>query len=946
VPVLLERERELAVLGHALREAQKGRGQMVLVEASAGIGKTSLLRAATDTAAGMGFTCARARASELERDFAYGCVRQLLEPVVARAPGADRDRQFAGAAALAQPLFALTDASQLAPSADTTFSMLHGLYWLLGNLADEGPVALAVDDLQWADAETVRFLGYLGPRLDGLRLAVLASTRPGASLDAGVARLAAAPETTVVRPPPLSVEATAELCERRLAAPVTHEFATACWEATGGNPFFLEALLRETRDQQVAPDAQAAARVRRIGPAAVAQAVLLRLSDAPEATSDLVRAVAVLGDGASLAEAAGLAGLADDDAGRAHDLLATLEILTPGDALEFAHPIVREAVYADIGGRERAEAHGRAAQVLAAGGASAERIAAQITEAEPTGEPARVELLREVARDALGRCAPTAAVAWLRRALAEPPPTAARAEVLLELGSAEQRIAAPEALDHLAEAIELTRDPALLTRAVRRLGNALTWSGEADRSVEALDSAIRTVEPVDRELALFIEADLAAHAQEASHEARAPAARRLERHRGLRGDTPGERLVLASLAFERARASSTAGEAAAIIEGALAGGRLLAEQELDVPPSIYVLVVGLISIEALDLADTMLDQMLRDARARVSLPAVAFVLAERGVASLVRGAVARAEADARTSLDLLTAHDIPLGAALSLGVLIQALVEGGEVEAAAQALEASSFGDEIPPGMPNILLLESRAVLRLAEGRAGEAFDDLVEFGRQDERWGGANPLASRWRSQASLALGAMGEIEAARDMARDDLDRARRWGAASGIGVALRAAGLAEGGAASVERLRQAVDVLEGSPARLEHARALTDLGAALRRGNQRREARDALRAGLEIAKGCGARALVERARTELRAAGGRSSDPWGRGAQRLTAQERRVAELAADGLSNPEIAQALYVTRKTVETHLGSVYRKLDISGRMKLGRALSDASSASGT
>jgi DNA-binding CsgD family transcriptional regulator len=935
--VLLERERELAVFDDALRDAREGRGRVTLVEGSPGIGKTSLLRAAAETAVASGFRCAHARASELERDFAYGCVRQLLEPVIARAPDADRERWFAGAAALARPLFAPTDATQLAPSADTRFSMLHGLYWLLSNLTDEAPVVLTVDDLQWADAESVRLLGFLAPRLDGLRLAVLASTRPGETGEPGVARLATAPETAVVRPRPLSIEGTATLCERRLGGAVTDSFSRACWEATGGNPFFLEALVRETREQKIAPDDDAAARVRRIGPAAVAQAVLLRLTDAPAATSDLVRALAVLGDGAGLAEAAGLAGLREDEAARAHDLLARLEIVAPGDTLEFAHPIVREAVYADIGARERAEGHRRAADLLSALGASAERIAAQIAAAEPAADPGRVDLLRRVAGDALARGAPAAAVAWLRRALAEPPPPGSRAEVLVELGVAEQRVAAPEALDHLAEAIDITRDPMLLTGAVRRLGNALTWSDQADRAVEALGAALETVEPRDRELALFIEADLAAHAQEASHSARAPAARRLERHRDLPGTTPGERLVLAALAFEGARACESEREAAAVIEGALAGGRLLAEQELDVPPSIYVLVVGLMYTDALDLVETVLDQMLVDAQARVSIPAVAFVLAERGVARLRRGAVAQAEADASTSLELLRAHDIPLGAALSLGVLIEALVEGDEVEEAERVLATSGFAAGIPPGMPNLLLLEARARLRLAQGRVDEALDDVTELGRRDELWGGGNPLATRWRSHAALAHLARGDHARARASALDDLDRARRWGAASGVGVALRAVGLAEGGTAGLDRLREAVLVLDRSPARLEHARALTDLGAALRRGNNRREARHALRAGLEIAESCGARALVQQARTELQAAGGRSRDPWASGPGRLTASERRVADLASEGLSNPEIAQALFVTRKTVETHLGSVYRKLGISGRGKLARAL---------
>jgi DNA-binding CsgD family transcriptional regulator len=201
-----------------------------------------------------------------------------------------------------------------------------------------------------------------------------------------------------------------------------------------------------------------------------------------------------------------------------------------------------------------------------------------------------------------------------------------------------------------------------------------------------------------------------------------------------------------------------------------------------------------------------------------------------------------------------------------------------------------------------------------------------------------ANPIASRWRSRAALAHLSLGEQDEARGLAAEDLDRARRWGTARGIGMARRASALVE--AAPVDGLREAADVLAGSPARLEHARALVDLGAAMRRDNRRAEARGALEEGLELAERCGAGALAGVARTELLAAGGRSSDPYGEGLAQLTVSERRVAELAAEGRSNPEIAQALFVTRKTVETHLGHVYRKLDISGRGELPQAMAAA------
>jgi DNA-binding CsgD family transcriptional regulator len=167
-------------------------------------------------------------------------------------------------------------------------------------------------------------------------------------------------------------------------------------------------------------------------------------------------------------------------------------------------------------------------------------------------------------------------------------------------------------------------------------------------------------------------------------------------------------------------------------------------------------------------------------------------------------------------------------------------------------------------------------------------------------------------------------------------LSDARSWGTPRAIGMALRTAGLAEGGERGLELLEEAAAVLEPSPARLEHARALVDLGAALRRANRRAAARDPLRRALDLADVCGAGPLAERARQELRAAGGRPRRPRVSGVDSLTASERRIAGLATDGLSTPEIAQALFITKKTVETHLGNVYRKLDIHSRAELAGA----------
>jgi predicted ATPase len=526
---LLDREQELRALRVALVEARAENGQLLLIEGPAGLGKTSLLRAASDIAVEMDFVTLRARASELERDFPYGCVRQLLEPAVSRAAGSER--LFDGAAALAMPLFeARAPVAQSESPPDSAFSVLHGLYWLLNNLTRAKPVALCVDDLQWADTESLRFLSYLAPRLDGLALAVLATVRSRENVTPDLAQLSGAPETKVLRPEPLSLAACTTLCERRLGSNVDADFAAACHGATGGNPFYLETLLREAQDRRFLTEAREAARVRRFGPGAVARAVLLRLSSAPAAATTLVRAIAVLGDGASVAEAARLAELPEDEAVHAADLLVTLSILKQGEGLEFAHSIVRQAVYADIGAHARARGHARAAQILADAGASDERVATQVAQAEPGGDASRVELLRRVASSALSRGAPAAAVAWLTRALAEPPSAASRGEVLLELGSAELRLAMAEAAEHLSAAMQELRQPQLarslgtegllpdarlISIAARQLANAFAATGNAERAIDVLESAIAVVQSQDNELALVLEAEFAAKAQQA-----------------------------------------------------------------------------------------------------------------------------------------------------------------------------------------------------------------------------------------------------------------------------------------------------------------------------------------------------------------------------------------------------------------------------------------------
>jgi DNA-binding CsgD family transcriptional regulator len=207
---------------------------------------------------------------------------------------------------------------------------------------------------------------------------------------------------------------------------------------------------------------------------------------------------------------------------------------------------------------------------------------------------------------------------------------------------------------------------------------------------------------------------------------------------------------------------------------------------------------------------------------------------------------------------------------------------------------------------------------------------------------GAENPAVSPWRSAAAISLAELGRHEEARTLAADEVRRAESFGAARAAGIALRTQALVGPRAERQSGLEAARDVLASSPARLEHARVLVDLGATLRAAGQRIDAREPLREGLGLAARCDATSLENRARSELAAIGVRPRRTDRSGVASLTPSELRVAELAATGGTNREIAQTLFVTEKTVETHLGRAFRKLDISSRRKLPEVLTRAAS----
>jgi DNA-binding CsgD family transcriptional regulator len=273
---------------------------------------------------------------------------------------------------------------------------------------------------------------------------------------------------------------------------------------------------------------------------------------------------------------------------------------------------------------------------------------------------------------------------------------------------------------------------------------------------------------------------------------------------------------------------------------------------------------------------------------------------------------------------------------MATGVLVDALVERGQIDEAERQLEPVA-ADLQSTSQTAGVLRHARGRLRIAQRRLDEALDDFRAAGEIAARTMAVSPCYLPWRSDAALAELALGEPGAARRLGEEELELARSFGAPRALGVALRVAGLVAGGERGEALLREAIEVLSGPDTRLEQARVLADLGAALRRSNRRVEAREMLRQAVDAASRVGAEPIASRAETELRATGAKPRRVMLTGLEALTASERRIAELAAEGLTNAQIAQTLFVTARTVEGHLTHVLLKLHVKARTELPAAL---------
>ena len=922
---LLDREAELDAVVARLESACGGSGSAVLVEGPGGIGKTELLLAAERAARGEGMAVAAARGAELEREFAFGVVRQLFEP-------ASRGL-LEGAAGLAAPVFEPPPAGPAGGAvSERSFAVLHGLYWLCANLAERAPLLVAVDDVHWADPPSLEFLSYLARRVGELPVVLLLASRPG---EEAVEELAADPRTGVIRPAGLGPGAVAELVLADTGCPPDAEFLDACREATGGNPFLVRELVREVRERGIAPAAGEAELVRDLGPKTVAQRLLARLGRTSPVAVPVVRAAAVLGVDAEVRHVARLAELPAGDVNRALDALESAGIVTGARPVGFVHPIVRSAIYAGIPSGERARLHGRAAGLLREEGAGLERVAGHILLVEPAGEAATVELLVEAAREALARGAPSSAASYLRRALAEPPQPAARPALLAQLGSAESLVGDGRAVEHLREALERATDAEPRRLAALALARFLVLSGEPGRAATIFGAAGTGPERWE----LGLEASAVAAGVGDTEAAQRMSARLGALRARAEKDPDVPPYVFAALAIADAQANEPADRVAALAERVLAGSD---RRGLGWVTGLVAVFTALMFAERYDRAGQAVEEGLAVVRARGSTVHFAVCSAMRSCLALRRGALGDAEADARAALDAAPRQAHGFYGMFALAALVEALVERDRLDEAGHELERIGVPARATAA-PYGALLHARGRLHLARQRPEEALHDFLASGRHLTGALCTTPSAASWRSGAALAQLVLDCPDEARELAAEEVALARELGAPRALGVALRAAGLVAGrtgdGAHGLALVEESVRSLEGAQAPLELARSLAELGAAQRRARRRADARAHLRRALDLAHRCGGERVAQRAHTDLPATGARPRRVLLTGPSSLTASERRVADMAAQGLSNREVAQALFVSLRTVETHLTHAFQKLGIESRKELPAALEE-------
>jgi DNA-binding CsgD family transcriptional regulator len=929
----------LALLADMAGDAQAGAGRVVLLRGATGTGRTTVLEAAAEAAAARGMRVLRARCSPADAGVPFAAVRQVLGGCGPTAGSVPLDAAGSGSTA-AGPGRALSEREQ----ADRLWEELRAH-------AARTPLFIAVDDVHLADAPSHRWFVEAARQVDRIPALLAVTERGQYDVDpprAGFAHTLS-PALVRTRTLPLLTAPAADALVRSAFPHAPEAWVERCARAGTGSPLLLRALLRDLGDVDGLRDAGQVDDGRlpavpetcaALYPAGYPAAVSWWLDSAGPATAELARALAALDEGWERRPASLPGG---DDLGRVGGLARILAETVGADLarvsgwltamtglgllrrdrtgrLRYAHPLLRDAVLTGVPAARRHAAQRSAAEAMLRCGAPSETVARQLLPAAPVGAEWALTLLRDAAAAALRDGRTEDAIAFLRRTLDEPLAGDERQRLLTRLGSLEYTARRSSVgIRRLTEALRLPGASQDRADAAVALGTALAGHGKpraAVKALRALDGQLADRPDLAGTLlavcALLSEQDRAARREvytrlrdtaDRSPELVGPAGQAL-----LVGDSARAGLISADDAMKRLRV-------------------LLAEPVHPLTESIIVGAAAAVAqwADELDEAERLVRGGLARQRPDLLHPMREALLTLGADITAARGDHAR-----------LSTAPAATGAAPTRAHALAALVESGrmpEAQRLADALEEGEAGDSCALKR----FLHARGALRAAAGDPAGALHDFLECGRRQSASGTVSPAITPWRTAAAECHLALGDRRRALVLAQEELRLAEVWGTPRTVGRALRVMGTATGGRRGLELAEESVRLLRGSPAEAELTEALIAQGRQLTAAGKRADARVCLRDAAERAERLAAVRLLTLAERALREGGARRVTTARTGFTALTGSEHRIADLAAQGRTNPEIADLLHLARRTVETHLTSSYRKLGIRRRGELRGAL---------
>jgi DNA-binding CsgD family transcriptional regulator len=908
-PDLWEREAERETVATLLGGAARGRGGALFFVAQPGLGKSRLLQAA-DEAAGRRFLVVRASGHELETGYPFGLVHQALAAL---------NRGTGARLVSSQPT--LRGFARGRGRMDRT-RLIYALFWFFTSLAERRPLLLLCDDLHWSDPDSLEFWRFLACRAEAQPVAIVGALRPWPPIAADVVgQLTASGQAVTMALRPLSPGATRGLLGESLGAAPTSALARQVQDLTGGNPLLIREVARLVRAGEQVPSG--------------VDLLALRLGGLPGPARQLLGAASVLGSEFQLELALALCGLQEPDADAALQPLLALELLAPrSGSLAFTHPLLRQMAERALPPMLRAALHRRAVEILRARGAPASALVPHVLAAPAVDGADAIGTLQAAAAEAEEQAAHETAASHLRLARELRAPEPVRATILYHLGRAEQRAGDLRAsAAAFAEAAALPGCPPRMRSAIRRSwALSLTMAGDTGAARDQLERAVAdaVADGQPAEAAEFLVAKAVLEMTAGAFAAgRAASLRALAlARRGRDSAALAKALaVWSNLAFIRGhpRAYARARAAAAMLPAA-------PPDEIEqfwgwsVPTALGMTAMR---SERYAEAEALFAEMASAANRRRARYVSVWAFTFRAEVAWRQGRLREAARLVAEALDLPS--EGPWATALALALRGYILVDLGAVEEAAPAIERAEK-EALAVGLGPALLWAQAAGAALAASRGDHeaAAATLLATARHAAAIGLREPEMVPWQADTVDACIRCGRIAEAAEVAHALLADARRLGRPGLESVALRLEGmLATSADAALSAFRRAEAMQADLGLDLQRGRTLLAEGRYLRHAGSRTEAREVLARAEDCLAACGAERWRREAEAERLAAGGRRRRPE----DPLTPQERRIADLVAQGRTNRQIAAVLLVSPKTLETHLRHIYAKLGCDSRLAL-------------